>query len=41
MKDFDLIVIGGGTAGMGVAMMARSYGVERVAIAEANKLGGV
>lgn len=41
MQDFDLIVIGGGTAGMGAAMMARRYGVERVAIAEYKNLGGV
>lgn len=41
MKEFDLIVIGGGTAGMSAAMMARSYGVERVAIAEYKNLGGV
>lgn len=41
MRELDLIVLGGGTAGMGVAMMAKGYGLERVAIAEANKLGGV
>lgn len=41
MRRFDLLVIGGGTAGIEAAMMARRYGVERVAIAEADKLGGV
>jgi thioredoxin reductase len=41
VRDFDLIIVGGGTAGMGAAMMAKSYGVERVAIAEYQELGGV
>lgn len=41
MQAFDLIVIGGGTGGMGIAMMAKSYGAERVAIAEYQELGGV
>lgn len=41
MQAYELIVIGGGTAGMSVAMMAKHYGVKRVAIAEYQELGGV
>lgn len=38
--DYDLLVVGSGSAGGAAAARAVSLGVEKVAIVERNKLGG-
>ena len=38
-RDYDLLVIGGGSGGIAAAVRARSYGA-RVAVIENHRLGG-
>ena len=40
MKKYDLIVAGGGLAGVGAAVAAARQGLEVLLIAKSNSLGG-
>jgi pyruvate/2-oxoglutarate dehydrogenase complex dihydrolipoamide dehydrogenase (E3) component len=40
MKKYDLLVIGGGTAGLAALELALAQGLKKVALAEASNLGG-
>ena len=42
MCEYDIVIVGGGPAGMAAAVSAREYGMENIVIFERdNELGGI